>query len=207
MMKKDTKCFKKMIKLKILFTLCLSCYVLNAQNTMGNKLPYAEIPNYAPNYSEGALMARLVDGLGFRYYWATEGLLQKDLNYKITKEARSNFETIGHIYHLSALILSTAQEIPFEAPETNNLTFQEMREKTLLNLKEASNIFVTTKDFSKKNVVFKGKDQNTIFPFWNAINGPIADAIWHCGQIVALRRASGNPINPKVSVFTGTLRN
>ena len=41
------------------------------------------------------------------------------------------------------------------------------------------------------------------FPFWNMINGPISDAIWHSGQVVANRRASGNPINPKVNVFIG----
>jgi hypothetical protein len=38
------------------------------------------------------------------------------------------------------------------------------------------------------------------------INGPIADALWHAGQVVTLRRVSGNPINPKVSVFNGRLR-
>ena len=41
------------------------------------------------------------------------------------------------------------------------------------------------------------------FPFWNQLNGPIEDAVWHCGQIVAFRRASGNPISKKISVFTG----
>ena len=41
------------------------------------------------------------------------------------------------------------------------------------------------------------------FPFWNHLNGPIADALWHSGQIVSNRRASGNPLNSKVNVFIG----
>ena len=41
---------------------------------------------------------------------------------------------------------------------------------------------------------------------WNQINGPIADALWHCGQVVSFRRASGNPYNSKASLFTGKLR-
>ena len=44
------------------------------------------------------------------------------------------------------------------------------------------------------------------YPFWNAINGPIADALWHCGQIVSFRRSSGNPFPKGVSVFTGKVR-
>ena len=46
----------------------------------------------------------------------------------------------------------------------------------------------------------------TGIPFWNIINGPISDALWHCGQVVMLRRASGNPFNSKVNVFSGKLR-
>jgi hypothetical protein len=43
------------------------------------------------------------------------------------------------------------------------------------------------------------------FPFWNAINGPLSDAIWHTGQIASNRRASGNPFNSKAQVFLGKL--
>ena len=39
--------------------------------------------------------------------------------------------------------------------------------------------------------------------FWHIINGPIADAFTHVGQINSFRRLSGNPV-PKANVFTGT---
>jgi hypothetical protein len=38
------------------------------------------------------------------------------------------------------------------------------------------------------------------------VGEPISDALWHCGQVVSLRRASGNPFSSKVSVFTGKVR-
>jgi hypothetical protein len=44
------------------------------------------------------------------------------------------------------------------------------------------------------------------FPFWNQLNGPIADALWHCGQVISFRRSSGNPYNSKASVFSGKVR-
>ena len=55
-------------------------------------------------------------------------------------------------------------------------------------------------------MVFLGNSGTSEFPFWNLINGPIADAIWHTGQVVTLRRASGNPFNSQVSVLQGKLR-
>jgi hypothetical protein len=55
-------------------------------------------------------------------------------------------------------------------------------------------------------VVFKNNERTTEFPFWNQLNGPIADAIWHTGQVVSFRRSSGNPFNSKASVFNGKLR-
>lgn len=43
-----------------------------AQNA--EQLPYYEIPEPAESYTTGGVLSRMMDGLGFRYYWATEGL-------------------------------------------------------------------------------------------------------------------------------------
>ena len=56
------------------------------------------------------------------------------------------------------------------------------------------------------DLVFKGDESQTGYPFWNMINGPIADALWHAGQVASFRRSSGNPMNPRVDVFMGNLR-
>ncbi len=73
----------------------------------------------------------------------------------------------------------------------------------MLNFKKASEIFINVRDLNEHLVIFKSKSGTFENPFWNQINGPIEDAIWHSGQIVVLRRASGNPIDPKVNVFKG----
>lgn len=80
------------------------------------------------------------------------------------------------------------------------MTYEEKRAATLKNLKTASNILHVSDDISEYKIIF-GERQ---IPFWNQVNGPISDSIWHCGQIAVFKRASGNPINSKVDHFTGT---
>ena len=57
-------------------------------------------------------------------------------------------------------------------------------------------------DISQFKIIFGDRE----IPFWNQINGPIEDAVWHCGQVISFRRSSGNPYNSKASLFTGKLR-
>jgi hypothetical protein len=52
-------------------------------------------------------------------------------------------------------------------------------------------------------VIFKSDTGTREFPFWNILNGPVDDALWHVGQVITFRRSSGNPYNNKASVFTG----
>ena len=42
------------------------------------------------------------------------------------------------------------------------------------------------------------------YPFWYMLNGPIADALTHVGQITTWRRIAGNPQPNGVNVFKGT---
>ena len=56
------------------------------------------------------------------------------------------------------------------------------------------------------DIVFQNGESVAEFPFWNMLNGPIADALWHVGQVVSFRRSSGNPFNSKASVFSGKVR-
>ena len=160
-------------------------------------LPYYEIPEHADSYTAGSVASRMLDGLGFRYYWATEGLRVEDLEYKPSESGRTSAETIDHLLGLSNFIrnsISTEKS----SGSTEVLTFIEKRKQTLLNIKKASEILRTIDDVSQFD--------NDRFPFWNIINGPTSDALWHCGQVVMLRRASGNPFNSKVNVFSGKLR-
>ncbi len=185
------------------------CNPIQSQvNAPDKNLPYYEIPAAPNSYSACGVVARMVDGLGFRYFWATESLTIADLEYKPTESARSAQETLKHIYGLSNVILNTVNKKVNKTTPDNDWTVDEMRLATLNNFMMASNILRNSKDKELKEmeVVFQRGDSESRYPFWNAINGPIEDALWHVGQIVLLRRASGNPFNGGASVFTGKLR-
>ena len=190
--------------MRYFFILALSLNFLQ-MNSQEN-LPFYEISNYPESYSEAEIVGRMIDGLGFRYYWATEGLTEKDLNFRLPNDSRSSIETVVHIYDLSNMILNTALNLPIEKKSIEGMEFKEIREKTLFNLKEASDIFKKTKNFDNHNIIFLRDSKKVEYPFWNQLNGPIEDAVWHSGQIVVFRRASGNPISKKISVFTGKVR-
>ena len=181
----------------------LSFITLKAQDKTEDTLPYYQIPDYSETYTAGTVAARMVDGLGFRYYWATEGLRDEDLNFRPNEDARTTAETIDHVYGLTRVILNSTLKKPnVRSDEEPEMTFAEKRKKTLENIKTAADILRETDDISQFNIVFGERE----YPFWNQLNGPIADALWHCGQVVLLRRSSGNPFNSKVSVFNGKLR-
>ncbi|PSG86320.1 hypothetical protein [Aurantibacter aestuarii] len=182
----------------IILLILLSVSSISAQDS---KLPFYELPEHPQKYTAGTVAARQVEALGFRFYHATENLSVADLKYKPNEEARTTLETIQHIYDLSKIVLNATLYSPNKNEEVN-LSYLDLREQTLSNLKKASEVLRETEDLSTMFIIF---GDNKI-PFWNAINGPISDAIWHCGQISSNRRSSENPINPKVNHFMGTVR-
>lgn len=194
-----------MKKVIIILFLILINIQINAQS-MNEKLPYREIPETSADYTAGTVVARMVDGLGFRYYWATEGLTRTDLDFRPSDEARTSSETIDHILGLSTTIVNTALHKPNKGNDFSSLTFEEKRALTLSNLKTAAEIFRSSQDLNEFTIVFTNDKGSSEYPLWNHINGPIADAIWHCGQLVSFRRSSGNPYNSKASMFRGKLR-
>lgn len=175
------------------------------QSYAQDKLPYSQIPEAPEAYTAGSVVSRMLDGLGFRYYWATEGLRPEDLEYRPNGLARSTEETLDHILGLSQVVLNSALGVPNGEPQPK-MTFEEKRKKTLLNIQKASEIFIKETDLSKFTIVFGSGEKKTEFPFWNQINGPISDALWHVGQVVSFRRSSGNPFPKGVSVLRGIRR-
>jgi len=171
------------------------------------ELPYRQIPDYPVHYTATSVTARMIDGLGFRYYWATDGLRPQDLSYSPNGDARTTLETITHIYELSKNILNSVNQVPNTTDKTPTLSFTELRQKTLENLKATSDKLMISRDedLASYNMVFKRETGTRELPFWNEINGPIADALWHTGQVVSLRRSSGNPFNSKANVLVGKL--
>ena len=168
--------------------------MITINSSAQNKPFYYQIPEAPATFTPATVAARMVDGLGFRYFWATEGLTDKDLAFK------------QHIDGLTFILLnavskkSTTGSSGFE-----KLTFEELRTKTLLQIQQASEILkqpgANLEDF---DMIFERTNNKQEYPFWNLVNGPIADALWHVGQVVTFRRSSGNPLPKGVNVLEGT---
>lgn len=193
------------------FSLLLSfCFqAMTQEHVSADSLPYREIPAYPDSFTAETVVARMIDGVGFRFYWATEDLRPEDLAFRPTSEARSCEETIDHILGLSSIIVNavTGQTNVRTGEETSPQTFDFKRKQTLDNLKKASDILRSGKNKLEDDTIkFKSGDKTSEFPFWNMLNGPIGDALWHTGQVVTFRRSSGNPFNSKASVFSGKVR-
>jgi len=201
------------MKIKLITSISILFFFTGAfaQTDMPNskKLPYYEIPAYPENYTTGSVLARLVDGLGYRFYWATEGLRTEDIDYRPSEDAASVAETLDHLYGLSTTIKNATMSAPNIRPlEIPEVTYEEKRVLVLRNLLDAANQLrgASEEQVSKMQLIFKRGEQESSFPFWNNINGPITDAIYHTGQIVSFRRTTGNPINSNVNVFIGKTR-
>jgi hypothetical protein len=183
--------------------------ILTINSSAQNKPYYYTIPDTPKVYTAATVAARLVDGLGFRYFWATEGLTEKDLAFKPTDSARTTLETIEHIRGLTNLLFNAVNKKPtdFSNPSPK-LSFKELREATLKNIQGASEALkMPGVDLAEMDMIFQRGSNKTEFPFWNLINGPIADALWHVGQVVTFRRSSGNPLPKGVEVLTGRKTN
>ena len=189
---------------KILPTLVLLLISLGTLKAQDMNLPYYQIPDPPAEYTAENAIARMVDGLGFRYFWATEGLRDEDLAFKPSAEARTSRETLNHIFGLSNFFLSSLKGVASESKDISKLSFDELRKMTLNNIKEASDLLKSGTKLEDSSIKFSNGNE---LPFWYNINGPIADALWHVGQVVTFRRSSGNPFNSNVSVLSGKLRN
>jgi hypothetical protein len=172
-------------------------------------LPYYEMPAIANKYDAPATVARMIDGLGFRFYWATNQLSYIDLQYRPNSAARSSEETIDHIMNLVWVIRNAVYNKPnIDAMSpTLQLSFYEKRKMILNGLKETSDRLKSGKvNLDKLQILFVDANGHKVsYPFWYVINGPLSDALWHVGQIVSFRRSSGNPFNGEVNVLEGRL--
>lgn len=171
---------------------------------------YYQIPD-APNiFNEHTAIARVVDGLGFRYYWATEGLRDVDLSFAPAEGSRDSRATLEHIFGLTGVVLNAIKGKPNASGgiDVQSLSWSELRYQSLKRIKTTSDLLKVTDpvDMSDYSMIFQRGDTQNAYPFWNVLNGPLADAIWHVGQVVSYRRLSGNPFDSKVSVLSGKRR-
>lgn len=167
---------------------------------------YEGIGDYPENLNAGVALARIVDGLGFRYYWGSKDLTSEDLAYRPSDEARSAMETLSHIHYMVLFMENTVtgNVTTFPEPE-GELPFEALRSTTLQRIqnisKQLSNM--DAQSISKLEMKIKAGEHDMQAPFWHFLQGPIGDAYYHLGQIVCYRRTTGNPVDPSVQPFQG----
>lgn len=147
-----------------------------------------------------AVLCRMVDGLAFRYHWATEALRDEDYEFRPGPESMSLRQLLKHVLQLAFMIQQVAENAP-KRERFRGEDPDEVRARTLGALERARRRLETLRDDEVGEHRIVRRD-GSYFPVWNIMNGPLADALTHVGQINAWRRLSGNP-QPAVDVFAG----
>lgn len=147
---------------------------------------------YPENVSAGGVMARMLDGLGFRLYWATADLKDEEYSFSPGKGAMRIGDLIGHVWGLSHWMCLNL----FGKEEVRPKAIGEQRDHALQLIKKLRDFFCGLNEKELMDIQIEGR------PFWHFINGPISDALTHVGQINSFRRMAGNP-PLKANVFLG----
>lgn len=155
--------------------------------------PFRSVSVYPPASANGILL-RLIDGLGYRFYWATEGLTDGDYSFSPGHGSMSIGDLIGHVWGLFNWIHGNVVGAGWAEGRHPEIAGQR---------DQALRILWAIRDH------VSGIDQDALFeltidghPFWHIVNGPLSDALTHVGQINAFRRLNGNPV-PRHAVFLG----
>lgn len=192
-----------------LFITFIAVNVAQSQNKTMEETPYAAIESYPEEFTAATMVARTIDGLGYRYYWGTEGLTDEDLIFRPSEDASNVIETLDHLHSLTEAIFNCISGKPNIRPrEEKEYSYEELRHRSLVYLKSASDLLKANPDMdmSSRKIIFKRGDKESVFEFWHLLNGQLSDAIYHTGQIVSFRRTNENPVNPKMNVFMGRNR-
>ncbi|GJM23066.1 MAG: hypothetical protein DHS20C15_29810 [Planctomycetota bacterium] len=163
--------------------------------------------------SAASILKRLVDGLAFRYRWASDGLSRDDLAFTPCDGSMSLGELLDHLRYLARwLQVNVSAGLRGDAPVTYPECCAELpdpagdpellREQSLSAWGALSDELSGASAEDLQRVVLVGGKEPTSFPFWNALNGPLADALTHVGQLNSWRRQLGRPA-PKPDVFRG----
>jgi len=161
---------------------------------------FKELPKPPDHIGGATVLQRMVDGLGFRYRVAVMGLTKENLSFQATPDNWDLGQLLHHIYRL-CVWTSKSFKLDFEV-QHDFADVGDYEEATLAILTELSKHLAKMSEEELAKVEIHLKRTDSHMPFWYIINGPLADALTHVGQIVSWRRMAGNPV-AKVSGFTG----
>ena len=151
------------------------------------------IEAYPERQDANGVVMRLIDGLGYRFYWATEGLTGDDYGFTPGAGCQTISGLIGHVcglinwLHIHVIGEGAGSRSPDPAGQRLQA----------LDLLAAVRDRVAALDEAALFALRIDGD-----PFWHMVNGPFSDALTHVGQIASFRRLHGNPV-PRHDVFLG----
>ncbi len=154
---------------------------------------FHRIPPYPDSVSGTTTLVRLLDGLGFRFRWSTEGLSDEDYGFRPAPDCMSIGELVGHVWGLVNLVCLSVGLDGFGRGDEISV----IRVSALEMIHALRDALDAMSNEELKGITIDGR------PFWHIINGPISDALTHVGQINSFRRLAGNP-TPKANVFVGS---
>lgn len=163
---------------------------------------YHSIPNVPATITSSHILVRLVDSIGFRFRWATEGLTESNFNFKPCDTSMTIKELLLHIHRLSYMAnKGFGNQFPIQKEFTNNAS---IITETLHQYNALSTHLKTMTVEDLNTATFLSpKSSPEPLPFWYMINGPLADALTHVGQISSWRRIAGNPQPKGVQLLLG----
>jgi hypothetical protein len=164
------------------------------------ELPYYSIPDAPKEMNASNVLVRLLDGIGFRYRWATEELKKADMDFQPCDSSMDIQELMKHIHGLlnvSEAFLTGKDIVPI-----GELELKERRKATLDTILRIRKALNEIDDVYLAKRMYKPPWREGKYPIWTLINGPLCDSLTHIGQIASWRRIHNNPI-VGANVFDG----
>jgi hypothetical protein len=164
-----------------------------------------------------AVVARIVDGLAFRYRWAVDGLQPDDLDFRPCDGSMTLGELLDHLRYLArwmgtnvAAARAGTEPVTYPAccDDLSDLSddaaprLEQLVDQTLVALTALRDDILALGESGLARVVLIGGKEPTPFPVWHMFNGPLADSLTHVGQLTSWRRMLGRPV-PRHDVFRG----
>jgi hypothetical protein len=154
---------------------------------------FRTIESYPERQDAVGIVLRLIDGLGYRFYWATEGLSAGDYAYSPGAGCQTIGGLVGHVWGLVNWVHAT---VVGEGAPQRPADLDEQRLHVLAVLAAMRAHLAVLDEAALFALQIDGH------PFWHVLNGPLSDALTHVGQIASFRRLHGNPV-PRHNVFLG----
>jgi len=170
---------------------------------------YNTLPDAPEELDSNGVLARLVDGMGFRYHWATEGIQESLLSFRPCEGAMTLAELLAHMNVLVRWVDHELRRTLSDPPQEQDrgqlippTEWPLLRTDTLERLAGLRSLLAETSPKSLLGASITSRRKQGPQSFWCAINGPLADFLTHVGQVASWRRIANDPA-PAADVFRG----